>query len=1133
MSQAGMKLIGVRAQTGSLRESVPSRWMSPRGTVRTRRVRASANGVPSRKRTPFAFFGIPSTQPSRGGRESAGAADAPLAFGRCLVGAAVAVLAVVVTALPVAAQSEDAPDQPSTQPSPRSAALPDSDAPLAEPVVAADATFDARNATAWPGDQQRVRYLRLSDEVRFEMGLYGFQAERAVVRIVTEPRPGKPVRHLSLYLDEARPLHDHGAVTAKGERILITAATTGTLGLNTDLLEQADQPPGGAFVRSGLDRIRQRDRRLAQRTLPAPDQPLYGPDAWQRRAERRRQIDLPTVARGPASATQPAQPVQPETPDAPERADQPAPRPAEQPPATAPAPQVAATEPAEPAQPAATRPAPTAGILPTAGTVRFNADRVVYERGEAESSLLLIGDVRLFYEDRANNRQVTLKTERAVLFLAGTRDETSVGQRVEAGQVRGVYLEDNAVISNGDFTVRAPRMYYDLRLNRAILLEAVMYTYDVRRDIPLYMRADVVRQTSRRSFEAQRALMTTSAFAEPHFAIGAQRLTLKQRETEDGETRQQFTASHTTLEAGGVPVFYWPYMAGDSRDVPLQSVSVGHSSDNGMQVETAWDVFALAGREAPDGVEASVKADYRGDHGPATGLEVSYDTDQMRGEADSYFLPDDNGTDEISNRRDIEHDSDTRGFLRWQHRQTLQDDWLLQLEGAYVSDETFLDEFFEDETVETKPYETSLYLKKQQDDWQLDLLAKTSLTDFTPQLTQLQTPGYDVSKAPELGYYRIGTNLLDNRLTWYSENRISRVRADFGDETPDDRGFSDSQSRTLFGFDEDVSFEDNAGNIGFPTDWRTRLDSRQELTAPMAAGPFDITPYVSGRFTAYDDDFESFNGNDDQYRLQGSAGTRVTTQFHRTYDADSRLLNLRGLRHIIEPEADLFYVGSTLDSADLPVYDAEVEGITEGAGLRLGLTNTLETQRGGPGRWRSVDWITLETDLVLRSDDVQTSREIGHFFGYRPEFSLGGDHFYSRVMWMVTDSLGVSGDITYNLESNETARWRLGARLDHTPRLNTFLEYSHLEIFNSQLLRYGLSYQLTRKYRIGFAQTMDFGENESRDFNVAVHRDLPQWRVSVIASVDEIDQEQTIALVFRPRGASQTGFGSGLLDRGN
>jgi hypothetical protein len=287
----------------------------------------------------------------------------------------------------------------------------------------------------------------------------------------------------------------------------------------------------------------------------------------------------------------------------------------------------------------------------------------------------------------------------------------------------------------------------------------------------------------------------------------------------------------------------------------------------------------------------------------------------------------------------------------------------------------------------------------------------------------------------------------------------------------------------------------------------------------------DVTPYVVGRVTAYDDDFAEFNGgNDDRVRLWGEAGLRLGTELHRA-DADVRssLLDLNGLRHIVAPSATFFLNGSTLNPEDLPVYDPGVEALAQGAGVRLGMTNTWQTRRGGERRQRTVDWVTLRTDLVLRSDDADVDQPLPRFYDYRPEYSVGGDHFYGELLWMVTDTLGVAGQVTHSFESDRVAQWRVGSTLDHTPRLSTFLSYEEIDPLDSQLLAYGFTYQLTTKYRVGFRQTLDFSEDDSRSIDLTIDRKLPRWTLRVRVGFDEIDNESRVGLTLIPDGRDADG----------
>ncbi len=71
-------------------------------------------------------------------------------------------------------------------------------------------------------------------------------------------------------------------------------------------------------------------------------------------------------------------------------------------------------------------------------------------------------------------------------------------------------------------------MYYDLRSDRAVLLDAVFWTC-ASRGMPLYLRAESIRKESDNQFAADNARLANVAFADPHFSIGADSVTLTRR----------------------------------------------------------------------------------------------------------------------------------------------------------------------------------------------------------------------------------------------------------------------------------------------------------------------------------------------------------------------------------------------------------------------------------------------------------------------------------------------------------------------------------------------------------------------------------------------------------------------------
>ena len=958
--------------------------------------------------------------------------------------------------------------------------------PLAGPVVTAAAQLWADKAVAWQTGAH-THWLKLSGPVKFTVGVYGFEADNAVVRIVSQVTPGRTIQHMALYLDQARPLPGQTRVAASAPRLLVTVSTAGKIDLTTNLLTEAKSPPSDELVTAAEARMARHDAAMSRPLLSAPSRPLYGKQVQVLRRHRREAIAQSQKRQGIEAKSQAARIIS------------------------------RAQEAHTGGESAGQGKRPLPPILPVKGAVHFGFDRIVVQRDKKQTDVMLIGHVRVIYEDYQAHRSVSLKADKAVIFLKGSGDAGLAGSKVKASSVQGVYLEDDAVASDGQYTLRAPRIYYDVAGNRAVLLDAVLYTYDLTTRTPLYMRANIIRQESATSFSAQDATLTNSGFAQPFIALHAGRLSVSQTTDSSGKSYQRFSAQDTTIRMKGVPLLYFPKVSGTNAASPMRQVAVGYDQHDGAQVKTKWDIFSLLGIHSPQGTDLTGNLDYRGVHGPAIGANLRYHRPQFGGRLDSYFLPIDSGSDHIGGRNDVPHDHQTRGYIRFQHRQQLKQGWQLSLEADQVSDPTFLEQYFETQAYDAKPYETSLYLKKQQNDWDLSLLASGQLTNFTPQTTTLQAPGYSVEQAPDLQYNRTGTPLWDGRLTWFSQNSLARVRAYFGSDTPAERGFTQAQSQQLFGINANTSFADAAAARNFPTDWRTRLDTRQEIDAPLRVASLDVTPYVVGRFTAYDQGFGDYNGaNNRNTRFWGEVGTRVHTAWHRTYHVDSKLFNLHGIRHIIEPDADFFVAGSTLKPSDLPVYNQNVEPLAQGAGMKLGLTNTLQTRRGGPGRWRNVDWITLRTDLILHNHKPDIANPYPRFFDYRPEYSVGGNHFYTQLLWMVSDTLGVTGELTDDLETHQVVQWRVGATIDHSPNLTTFVNYEQLRPLNSRLLSYGAVYQLTTKYRAAISQTIDFEQSSSEVFNFWLERQLPQWKLRFIGSFDSIDNNTVIGVILLP-----------------
>ena len=77
----------------------------------------------------------------------------------------------------------------------------------------------------------------------------------------------------------------------------------------------------------------------------------------------------------------------------------------------------------------------------------------------------------------------------------------------------------------------------------------------------------------------------------------------------------------------------------------------------------------------------------------------------------------------------------------------------------------------------------------------------------------------------------------------------------------------------------------------------------------MNVGQFKVVPYLLGRYTVYTDSPAGGAKN----RFLGGVGARISTAFWKVDDSvESDLFDLHRLRHVIEPEVNLFTSAETV-----------------------------------------------------------------------------------------------------------------------------------------------------------------------------------------------------------------------------
>ena len=971
-----------------------------------------------------------------------------------------------------------------------------------------DLEVDAESAIEWTVDD--TKRLLLQGDVGIRIGTYDFRAETAVVWIDRIPSADGLVTQVAAWFPAVSEPTRRAGLGASGRDVLVTASLSGTVRMRTLLLEEGP-------VRSTL--VARGERRLARylRTLIAtPPPPL------QSRPEIEVPPGPPTPVLSPggrivrtASLPEPGGPNEIDLP--PTEAQQ-------------------------------------LGIFDPRGLVSFTADEIVID--ENRDAIAVVGSVVIDYDgtDAVDDlRRLSLVSERGVIFLRpGTiRGLREGGATVQAEVIEGIYLEGGVRVSDGEYTVRGSSVYYDLPRNQALLMDAVLRTYTRSGNrLPVYARAEEMRQVSSEQWTASRATISTSEFFTPHLSIGLDRVTITERPDDDGGSTTWVRGDGLTLRAGGVPFFVWPGFEGPAEEPPLKGVRSGFQQDKGFGISTRWSVERLLGVDLPDGVDAELLLDGWIERGPAAGLVLDLEgIGGIRGGGrfDAYGLYDLGGTDRTSAGRNVVIDEGMRGQTVGEYRAVLSADLRLEAQLSYLSDETWAASWRQRDYNSRRQYESSLYLDFSPDNTALSLLVRGQMNDFISNGYVLAAQPYFVEKLPEIDYDREGDD-IDGVATWSSIWNISSMALHPTTGSTDSLGVRRGAFAAAIPSRE---VEDLYLDAGYREGTVNRFFTRQEFAFPIAGEGWTAAPFVFGRFAGYlQDDFDAYREaqsltpDEPAYAVMLGGGVRASAQFQTIDDrARSDTFDIHRLRHILEPNATLWWGWDDRPDGWAPIYDQRVEGATGGTAMQLGMRQTLQTQRGGIGNRRSVDMVVLDYGVVLNdaADDFQRTDLYGpnglpnryawaqspypQFQRWEPELSQWGSHGYASGLWQVSSSLtlaanglfgweprevwDLSGEVPRLRTMNGLLRGSVGAEMSHNPDSSSFIEYRYLGASDDELLQAGLLYRIGRLYRVGVSPQYDLRRDEFRSVTASIRRTLPDFDLSATVGYDLV-RDQTI-----------------------
>ncbi len=707
---------------------------------------------------------------------------------------------------------------------------------------------------------------------------------------------------------------------------------------------------------------------------------------------------------------------------------------------------------------------------------------------------------------------IDILTDRMVIWTSGMQEPDLTGQSLQ-GQDTPIelYLEGNIVFRQGERIIHAQRMFYNVNNEVGTVLDAELLTPVPAYEGLLRLKADVIQQTGRDRFFAERGFITSSRFGAPRYRLQSRRIYFEdtQRPLIDpvtgvpavdpvtGEPLVEHdriaTSVNNILYLGPIPVFYWPRFATNLDDPTLflERIAVKNDRIFGTQFLLDLNAYELLGiQNRPEGTQWDISTDYLSERGFAAGTSFRYNRvgtfsgspTTYAGFTDLWGIKD-SGTDNLGGgRQNVPLDEEYRYRMLWRHRQYFSNSMRLTAEVGWISDRNFLEQYFENEWDNFKDKTTGVELKQLRENRSWSVTADARVNDFFTQTQWL----------PRADHFWLGQSLLGDRLTWTEHSSV---------------GYA--QLRT-------ASFPSDPIQSAFfvPLPWEVtssgeRLVTRQGLELPVPLGPVKVVPYALGELAHWGEDL---TGNDLQ-RAYGAAGLRASLPMWKAYPmVESPLFNVHGLAHKVVFDVDFTYADANRDLAALPLYDAidddNIEAFrrrfavinfggltplmfderfyalrsgianwvtsptTEVADdlttVRLGMQQRWQTKRGVPGQRRILDWIVLDTGAVIFPDADRDN------FGE----DLGLVHYDFR--WHVGDKLTLLSGGMFDFFPDGQRITTVGGFLNRPPRGAVSLQFRLLDgPITSTALIASYSYLMSPKWISTIGALIDF-ENSTQ-----------------------------------------------------
>lgn len=425
--------------------------------------------------------------------------------------------------------------------------------------------------------------------------------------------------------------------------------------------------------------------------------------------------------------------------------------------------------------------------------------------------------------------------------------------------------------------------------------------------------------TTNKVYDARHALVTSDDVKEPAVYFRASHIRIV-----PGKYVEMWNG---VFYADGVPVFYFPYYR---RNIGPRANNInflpGYRSSYGPYLLTTYRWFW------DDTADGKLHLDYREERGIGTGPDINLHLGRW-GELGMkyYYQRDDNPGANTNGTLQLGKPLDNRQRFYLGYQSTPLTNLNVKAMVNWQNDPYVLHDFFESDYREDPQPLTFAEVNKYWNNWSLDVLTLPRVNNFFD----------EVERLPDVQLTGFRQQLFGTPVYYESQSSLGYYRKAFADTN---------------GILANTNFDYSAA----------RADTYHQILLPWTFfGWLNVAPRAGGRFTYYSSEGGPGGTNSEHYRTIFNTGIDASFKASQLWrEATNSLLQVDGLRHVIEPSVSYIYVPNpSTPPPHLPQFDSEtpnlailplqfpdyndIDSIDSENVMRFGLRNTLQTKRDG------------------------------------------------------------------------------------------------------------------------------------------------------------------------------------------